>query len=505
MKQQKRLEQLEAAATPQQLFLLWLKDVQRFAALSDYSRWVAEAPRQRRPGRTLNDCYQRWMNARINLKRGPTQRQARETYRELVLLYRLFWKVNELAAHKTKVASIFPEVGCQYERETGAAIEAELHHYVARLRDGDDDWSCLWVASALAERALKDSPENPELPNAVLEERWSAFDDAVRRLLRDGVIKPGATVCLQPQARGLQSILGTPSLVEGIWVDAHPIELAEVAALVSSHGGDAASRSATAESDFANVARLRAEVKERLRRFPGRSKKIGGRTYLHIVDYLNWPERKAEATVHVGIQAESWDAFIAANGGEGSAELTGIEVCKLVRFRGSAKYAIASLASGIDPLAGANDAPSGAGLDEWTAALPLLVEKIVGLQVGLVALRGAVDTLAEQYFGGRSPLFKCADEQLDRSIRKMQRSANFYNAHIPIAEHLVRELRRVPKGRRRLKPIGPEEGAQQAAAEEKKILRWLDREAQLQTHVSLGEVAAAEDLRCSIIAEERPS
>jgi hypothetical protein len=124
--------------------------------------------------------------------------------------------------------------------------------------------------------------------------------------------------------------------------------------------------------------------------------------------------------------------------------------------------------------------------------------------VELVALRGAVDTLAEDYFGGRSPLFKRADEQLDQSILKMERLVNCYNALLPVAEHLVRELPRVRKGWRRLKLIGPEEGAQRAAVEQAKMLRRLCCKAQLQTHVSLGEVAAAEDLCCSIMAEERP-
>jgi hypothetical protein len=514
MNQKKRLERLEAAATPPQMILGWMKAVQCFATEPDYNKWVAQDPRERRAGRTLDDCYRRWMNARIDLKLGLTKRQARDTFRELAFRYHLFWNVNELAVTKTKLAAIylllFRGVGSQCESETAAAIRAELHHYVARFEDLDG-WSCLWLASDLAERALKDSSANPELPNpAKLEEQLSALDAALRGLVRDGLISSGATVCLQPQARGLLSILDTPSLVEHNWVDAYAIELAEFAALISARDAETENLSAVPTDDITEsgfdleVSRLRAEAKKRLGRFPGRTRKIGGRTYLHIDDYLGWPERKAQAKACAGIQVQSWDEFIAARGGEGLAELAGVKIYKFPRIRGGAEDVTASLISEIEPRRRAKDATcskTAAELNEWTAALPLLVEKVVRLHVELVALRGAVDTVAEHYFGGRSPLFKRADEELDRSILEMERLANFCHAILPVAEHLARDLPRVRKGWRRVRQISPEEGAQRAAAEEEKILRRLERTAQLQTHVALGEGAAAEELRCSIIAE----
>jgi hypothetical protein len=343
---------LEAAFNPQELFMLWMMEVQHFDSGLGYEKWVAQ-DRRRRPWRTLCDHYRRWIAARVNVGLGVTKKQALETCRELTFRFHLLWLVNELAGRQTRLAAaytrLWPAAGTNFESVTADAIKAELANYVEPLGDFYV-WLSLWISMALRERAPKDSPENPTMRDAAtIDEQLLALDTAVRGLARDGAIKLGEVVHLEPPPHGPLRALAAPSLVECLWVDSYTVELAEVAALLEARasGSDASFETVTGgdgvNSQFADdISRIRAEAKSRFARFRGGTRKIRGRTYLDFQDYLRWPERKAQAKMSWGIQARSWDDLVAAHAGEGRAELAGVKIYKAMRVRGAAQSEAAS-------------------------------------------------------------------------------------------------------------------------------------------------------------------
>ena len=75
------------------------------------------------------------------------------------------------------------------------------------------------------------------------------------------------------------------------------------------------------------------QVVRNLAKFPGRTKKIDGRPYIHFEDYCNWRGRKLKGDllpdIEKGIVNASWNAWVNAQGGEGIATLAGVPVTLL--------------------------------------------------------------------------------------------------------------------------------------------------------------------------------
>jgi len=140
-----------------------------------------------------------------------------------------------------------------------------------------------------------------EVDDATYEARWEAADAALRALVAEGAVEAGWVVELP--AGPLEFLQHAP-LVEGEWVDAHIIELAEYGALLQKAGFSfryaddnspfAAERIGRdvdgrfVDADEPTLTRHRNGARTRLAAFPGRTREIDGRRCLHLGDYDRW-------------------------------------------------------------------------------------------------------------------------------------------------------------------------------------------------------------------------
>ena len=161
---------------------------------------------------------------------------------------------------------------------------------------------------------------------------------ALYSLADSGKVKAGATVCLETVP---MLFLQEAPLVNGEWLDRYVVEMAEWSAMLLTKGyrlqkaedghplaPDQLVRSDGAEANQSEVTRLRRQVVRSLAKFPGRTRKIGGRLYIHLEDYRTWRGRKLKGDLHSnirrGLVTTSWDAWVNDRGGEGVTTLAGV-------------------------------------------------------------------------------------------------------------------------------------------------------------------------------------
>jgi hypothetical protein len=150
--------------------------------------------------------------------------------------------------------------------------------------------------------------------------------------------------------------------------------------------------------DDSLLAKLRQEARDAIARFPGRTKKIGTRTYLNIRDYHDWSERGVRGDLEVleGIRVSSWNAWVDANGGESRAVLAGVKVGKL-RTNDQSDARLYS-------------SPNQAGHADLLAQTKRVRKIAVELFEDLWAATSVCDTIGRDDFAGHAML---PDEDLD--------------------------------------------------------------------------------------------
>ena len=199
------------------------------------------------------------------------------------------------------------------------------------------------------------------------------------------------------------------------------------------------------------------EARTHLGKFPGQTRDIGGRPYLHFSDYAKWRGRflkgNLKATVLPGFLRASFDAWVDRSG-EGAAELAGVQVEKIGSYiEGypveeclTTELAQAKLKARRSMIAilrawsvHALDAE-----DMWTGRLPLdrqtFGEKVAAwgaearvLLTEIYRLREAVTILSRRYFAGQELLFAPAAEFLREAEESVSGLVELY------AERLVAE------------------------------------------------------------------
>ncbi len=192
--------------------------------------------------------------------------------------------------------------------DDAAALEAAINHEVY-------SWEPLlscdvadWVQADPATAAGQAAP--------------SAVEQAIRGLIKAGEVKERTALELGPIT--MESLLLAP-LVEGRWIDAHVVELAEFGAAVEEAGfGQWVSEDhflaplqicqsvqggQLIEADEKVIASIRQQTVAALAKFTGRTTEIDGRSYLHIDDYRAWPGRRVQGDLHPvgGIVVSSWN------------------------------------------------------------------------------------------------------------------------------------------------------------------------------------------------------
>jgi len=461
MSSQTRVAKLEAMDEPEELFERWFRETQNFESEDAYNRWVAEDPR-----RVLRNRLQEWIDRRRN--DSLARRRARRTFPEIFLRRELFKTTNEIVNRQVCNMRLgLPLIGLHLPaltpigsrrsyldtsdsqpcEQVAEAVGSELGNYVETIADLRESL-CFWSTAHFGKAFL--SATDCEATNAIAsilnaDGKTSAFWQAVIDLLKKGEIVPSAAVSLDPVPIVL---LGNVSLVECNWIDAYIVELSENAA-------EHEDRLPASDKSSAQIQHAEDEVRRRLGRFAGRTKKIGKRTYWHIGDYRSWPERKSRGSLRAqrGPTADSWDSFVEKNGGDDS-QLEGVPIRRILRARGWAERlvyrALAPAGSGaiVDLQVNPESIPA-----KDAGALPTQFSRIVR-QLWLSKL--VSERVSERHFKNRPILYEAPRAELERLIASAEHMLDTCAVMTIFGEYRPENRQR---GRMKLAPLRIDLGA----------------------------------------------
>lgn len=267
---------------------------------------------------------------------------------------------------------------------------------------------------------------------------------AIHKLVDSGQVQTGASVYLETLP---VPFLQAAALVEGVWLDRHVVGLAELGALLTTQGyqvqesGDEHplawprfTNSGGSEADQDEIRRLRKQVDRHLKRFPGRTRKIGGRPYVSFGDYCSWQERRVKgdllSSICTGFTTASWNAWLDAKCVKG--RLAGVPVARLQCWVEDHDYLVcpdgaegrlerrASLLSMLHKAS-----PPRAGREEafWK-------DIAGGLLTKLYTFRQAAATISQRYFDGEEILFPDLLRSLAELIKYTEELVAMFNDEV---------------------------------------------------------------------------
>lgn len=285
-----------------------------------------------------------------------------------------------------------------------------------------------------------------------IQQRIEDVRDAMRDLGASGAVATSSVVTLPTVPRSF--FRDDVPLIAHEWVDRHVIELAEWGAHMERQGltihsdhdehwlaQDRIEHDGKA-ADVDLVASLRAQARGHVATFPGRTRMIDGRSYLHLDDYRAWPERTAPGDLETveGVVVASWNAWVEANRPPDgtSPELAGIPVSSLdaIHRLGAIftvlddpqelAHRLRQRQSLVDTVArwldrrpeGRRSRPWGMGAyEERVATIKTHTSAVLA---GLYADQAAITTIRTHYFDGHPVLFRKEEQDLATDIGDLE-------------------------------------------------------------------------------------
>ncbi len=379
------------------------------------------------------------------------------------------------------------EIPYPLDRDTAASVEAAIRHHVTTWQQLEEEIEG-WVLEHLIQQGATELPERSygyrngkfdpavdkvnqeairasfqdearfekfkagqdysyglsDVTDEVFNQHYHRMVSALQQLIDSGEVQAGATVHLDTVP---MPFLQDAPLLEGVWMDGHVVELAEWGALLRAKGYVGAdsfdehplawqrfARVDTAESDQDEVKELRRQAARRLVKFPGRTRDIDGRAYLHFEDYCRWRGRKVKGVLRAAVQrgfvTASWNAWLDANGGDGVATQAGVPVGRLEVWAEGCPYQTPVdeaddyvrrrerlLDSLINRDSGGKQAERVRQWQDWVAQL--LAE--------LYLFRQAVASICRRYFDGQEILFPETAEQLGQVVDGLEEMVAMFN------------------------------------------------------------------------------
>ena len=165
---------------------------------------------------------------------------------------------------------------------------------------------------------------------------------AIHKLVDSGKVQRGTSVYLETVPI---PFLQFATLVEGEWLDRHVVVLAEAGAMIADKGYQPKETndhhplawpnfiddSSNDEIDRKEITGFCLRADRHLKKFPGRTKEIDGRTYINFEDYCAWRGRRVKddlsSCASEGFITASWNAWVDAK--KGKSELAGVPVERL--------------------------------------------------------------------------------------------------------------------------------------------------------------------------------
>ena len=282
-------------------------------------------------------------------------------------------------------------------------------------------------------------------------------------LVASGKVRTGKAVYLETVPTPL---LRDAPLVDGRWLDAHVVELAEWGALLLRQGyvfddpGDESPFApervgrwvegswAAAEQGVLDAARR--EARKRLARCKGERREIGGRSYLRVEDYAAWKGRATRDAPEAadGFVAASWNEWVRA---QSEAAVAGVPLEAITAWGEASRYVAVDAAAvaqelterstllvQLDDLSlhddeqqlGAFKKPGTLGGRSYAQAAARWRATFETFWYEARSIEGALAATARRYVGGEPLLFPEDTEALDRTLRSLRTLGNRFNEHV---------------------------------------------------------------------------
>lgn len=347
MNQKTKIDKSERSLHPNKIALKWIKRALRFQSFEHLLMSMDRDPQTPDPKLSLAQELLKWQQEQDAKRRRSGKTPPNETAHRAFAHYLLFQNINrevwfrslnvipllcsfELWLRRIPSLVHIQKIPVALEDETANAIEGLLQHHVC-------SWEEYHVQVRLWYRLDSVGPSDGARNST---ETVAQETPPISQLRWKGApLKSGRLVELSKiPFRKLKQI----PLVDGKWIDMHFIELAEFGALVKDEEFDAPSLAlhplalsiyqAPCTPEAVRRENLHAEVKSNMSTFPGKKRKIGGRSYGNIDDYERWAGRmfKGELKFFDGIDAGSWNEMIDEMVKEGrTPKVSGITLRKL--------------------------------------------------------------------------------------------------------------------------------------------------------------------------------
>ena len=390
------------------------------------------------------------------------------------------------------------------DHDTARAVEAALRHRVVTWAQFEED-GCLqdWVDGAYehegkqrlpflssllqkGEQAASSAPDREEVkacfageaafeqflageeysygladvPDAAFEARYDLVDEGIRDLVTSRKVRVGRAVYLETV---LTPLLRDAPLVDGRWLDAYVVELAEWGALLLRQGyvfDDPGDESPFApervgrwvEGGWAAVEQgvldaARREARKRLARCKGERREIEGRSYLRLEDYAAWRGRATKDAPEAadGFVASSWNAWVRA---QRKAAVAGVSLEAVTTWGEASRYVAldaavvahelterSALLAQLDGLSlhdddqqqGAFKKAGTLGARSYAQAAARWRATFETFWYEACWIEGAIAATARRYLGGEPLLFPEDTEALDRTLRSLRALGNLFN------------------------------------------------------------------------------
>ena len=276
--------------------------------------------------------------------------------------------------------------------------------------------------------------------DAEFNQHYQTIVNGMQELVDSGKVQDGYLVYLEDVP--MHFLLQAP-LVAGKWLDRKIVELAEWGALLKANSYQLSEedrpllamakflRSDGQEASLEEIHKLLEQARQNLATFPGRTRKIDKRVYIHFQDYCEWPGRKVkgdlQSQVSPGLVKASWNRWIQDQGGK----INDMTVKPLLSPVDEQDYYICY--SGIEEALKRrngiledtrrwryNPEKKEQSIKEWKVLLEIHLND-------LYAYRQAINTISQSYFEGQPILFQDLARDLAEIITDTEELAGSFN------------------------------------------------------------------------------
>ncbi|MCY4108155.1 MAG: hypothetical protein OXG11_03900, partial [Chloroflexi bacterium] len=458
----RRVEHLGDHLYPTEIVLRWLQESLKFDSMNDLVEALAAEPDGAWPLHRLTDEAERAAKASTpDMPQNKIDAKVRDYVRDAVFLWCLHMGVNGRIDDQVRQASglnVFfiskvrarsrghsrlsnvleacRDLAYPLDAETAAAVAAALEYRVV-------SWNYLRESETIEDWIFDDPATDEKISDEELADISHRVERAIKSLVRSKAIRPGKIVRLSTSPI---DFLGAAPLIDGRWIDAAVLELAEMGAILAD-GGFKWQESADPhplawhESVKPDQRDTRAPIDEeswltarrlataRVRAYRGRRRAIDNRDYVELSLYQRSRKRslrgRLDACTEDGFVASDWNEWV--NGRAPAPAIAGIRVQTLdapvdaddwtVHDAGSARrhqIARATLIDSLLPDASDGDSSGTVGMEGSPSPIPWQ-DGALEILVRIEGLVRAINRIRAHYFRNHEIVYADHADSLDCS------------------------------------------------------------------------------------------